>query len=68
MDKPISPLIGRKALAKLLGVHVDYIARLQAEKSIPFLQPGKRKYLFDPEKVMAALGKFESKVRKPLAS
>ncbi len=49
-------LVDRNALARLIGVSVPTIERLQRERKIPIVRAGAR-VLYDPDAVIAALSK-----------
>jgi excisionase family DNA binding protein len=54
-------LLTIKPLSAASGVSVRTIRTLMAQRKIPYLRPGHRTVLFDEEKVMKALEKFEVK-------
>ncbi len=46
-------------LSDAIGIPTRTIRSLYVGKKIPFIKAGYRTLLFDPEKVLAALNKFE---------
>ncbi len=56
-----SQLVNIAALSELLGIPVRTLRSFVAARKIPFLKCGHRTLLFDPDKVRAALERFEVK-------
>lgn len=53
--------VNYKNLSEITGLPVRTIRSLKTQRKIPFIRVGYRTHLFDPEKVIEALGKFEIK-------
>ena len=54
-------LLNIRNLSQENGVPVRTLRSLQHQKKIPYIKAGHRTVLFDPDKVRAALDKFEVK-------
>ncbi len=48
-------------LSDAIGIPIHSLRTLYLARKIPFIKAGHRSLFFDPEKVLAALGKFEVK-------
>jgi hypothetical protein len=55
----MTKLTNIKGLEAVVGVPVRTLRSLKDQRKIPFIKTGHRTVLFDPEKVRAALLKFE---------
>jgi hypothetical protein len=55
----VKRLLTIRGLSDAIGIPPRTLRSLYIAKKIPFLKPGHRTLLFDPEKVLAALEKFE---------
>jgi hypothetical protein len=60
-DKPESRIIGTKELAQRMSRTPRYVQQLAADKIIPSIKLPGRDRLFDWDKVLVALSRFEEK-------